>query len=72
MLLKNDISQVPLLADFINQVCNEFACKYDLKATDTQRAQRTRITTRRGAGFVRAVATAKETVRVSSASNVTN
>ncbi len=25
MLLKNDISQVPLLADFINQVCNEFA-----------------------------------------------
>ena len=25
LLLKNDISQVPLLADFINQVCNEFA-----------------------------------------------
>ena len=25
LLLKNDISQVPLLADFIDQVCGEFA-----------------------------------------------
>jgi anti-sigma regulatory factor (Ser/Thr protein kinase) len=30
LLLKNDISQVPLLADFINQVCNEFALDQNL------------------------------------------
>ena len=30
MLLKNDISQVPLLADFINQVCNKFALDQSL------------------------------------------
>lgn len=29
LLLKNDISQVPLLADFIDQVCNEFALDPD-------------------------------------------
>ena len=30
LLLKNDISQVPLLADFINQVCNKFALDQSL------------------------------------------
>ena len=30
MLLKNDISQVPLLADFINQVCDKFALDSNL------------------------------------------
>ena len=30
MLLKNDISQVPLLADFIDQVCEEFALDSNL------------------------------------------
>lgn len=30
LLLKNDISQVPLLADFINQVCDKFALDSNL------------------------------------------
>ena len=30
LLLKNDISQVPLLADFIDQVCEEFALDSNL------------------------------------------
>lgn len=41
-----------LTPERFSEICNEFACKYDLKAEGKKRAQRTRVTTRDISNYV--------------------